>query len=101
MIYVFQRKNGDCWADISETLAKREGKIVATFPTDTRADLEAVLKNPGPTAASRVLALAERLYKELMARDQQPEPTIQPTPTIVSLRDRKFFGRLKWLLTGK
>lgn len=100
-IFVFARADGTHGADYSEEFAKRNGKVVKTHSLVTRRDMESLVEDGGDYAPARVSALAERALKEFMARNQQPEPIVTPSPSMVTLRDRKFFGRLRWLLTGR
>lgn len=95
-IYVFRRPDDSVWADYSEEHARRF-RIIETIKADTRAELEAVIKN---AALPRVRALADRALKELLSatKPRAPEPlreTVNPP-----IHKRSLWQRFKWLLTG-
>ena len=96
-IVFYENPGGSLWADYEAN----GRKIVKSIEAHTRAEIEALIASPGKDAPLRVKALAERALKELLARDQQPEPTIQLSPPITTLRKRGFLGRLKYLFTGE
>jgi hypothetical protein len=93
-IVFFERPGGALWADYDSG----GRKVVRYIEAHTRAEIEDVIKSPGPDIPDRVKALAERALKELLARNQQPEPA-PPAPEKVV--ERGFFGRLRYVLTGR
>lgn len=97
-IFVYERPDGSQGADYSEAYCRHNGKIVATHELNTRRDMEALARDG---ESPRIKALATRALKEFLARNQQPEPQVTWSPAMATVKDRRFMGRLKWLLTGR
>lgn len=92
-IVFYERPGGSLWADYDAG----GKKVIRYIEAHSRAEIEGVIRAPGPDIPERVRALAERSLKELLARNQQPEPS---PPAIEKVKERGVLGRLRWLMTG-
>lgn len=100
-IDAYRRMDGSVWADFAPKRPRNDRVVLKSYELATRHDMESLIKSPGDHAALRVRALAERALSEHMARNQQPEPEVFLTPTLVQVKDRNFMGRVRWLFLGK
>src|SRR5512145_1875139 len=97
-IYVYKMPSGAFWAEYSQEVAARSGDIVRVFSADTQADAEDIAHSPGVVCPERVTALAERAIKEGRFRQ---EPQEEPAPIPRRIRERGFWGKIKWALFNR
>lgn len=91
-IYVFKRADGSEWADYR---APKGAAVVQHISATKVVQIAEIAKR-----SDRVGALAERRLKEIMTSTIEPQRVLD-AQIEVSVRERRFFSRLKWLLTGK
>lgn len=91
-IYVFKRADGSEWADYRVPDGAASVRHISATKVAQIAD---IVKQGG-----RIGALAERKLKEITSTTVEPQRVLD-AQVEASARERGFFSRLKWLLTGK
>jgi hypothetical protein len=66
-IFIYE-KDGRYGADYSRDFCERMGKIVEIKSGESAAELERIMADPGPYAGPRVAGLAERAWRDVVAK---------------------------------
>lgn len=95
-IFVYKTKDGRFGADFNHEFASRSGSLMKTHRLASEIDVFKLMEAPGDMCPDRIVALCERLLTDGL----DSSPTTENVTTL-QLKNRGFFGRLKWALFRK
>lgn len=95
-LFVYQRVDGTYWADFSEKVCARRGRVCDFHEAASRDDFEKLIEREYPHAQERIRSLAERALDEYLSQIKATQPAPPPIERIDPPRPAPVVKKRRW-----